>query len=151
MEGEEEDLDEKMIIKCNNYNKLNTKKKIGIIIIVSLIIIFIILISILIIKLSLSKDENEAPTQKNQNLYFEPSSGVHTHTIIFMPGLTNTPEDFVNVLTKKISISKRNTTKVVLLRTPLQNVTALNGTKNYSWFDIYSFLWVQEMIIISPK
>jgi predicted esterase len=56
-----------------------------------------------------------------------------------MPGLTNTPEDFVNVLTKRISISKRNTTKVVILRSPLQNVTVLNGEKNYSWFDIYSF------------
>ena len=99
----------------------------------------IILISFIIIIVLINKDKNSPSTPENQNLYFEPSSGVHTHTIIFMPGLTNTPEDFVNVLTNRISISKRNTTKVVILRSPLQNVTVLNGEKNYSWFDIYSF------------
>lgn len=73
------------------------------------------------------------------HLYFEPSSGNHTHTIIFMPGLTNTPEDFQKVLTQRIPMKKRNTTKVILLRSPQQKVTVLNYTKNHSWFDIYYF------------
>ena len=142
MKDEEDNLSEKMITKSddnNKYNEINTKKKYKIIIFITLIIILIILISLIIIILLLNKDKNEPSTTENSNLYFEPSSGVHTHTIIFMPGLTNKPEDFVNVLTNRISISKRNTTKVVILRAPIQNVTVLNGEKNYSWFDIYSF------------
>ena len=142
MKDEEDNLSEKMITKSddnNKYNEINTKKKYKIIIFITLIIILIILISLIIIILLLNKDKNEPSTTENSNLYFEPSSGVHTHTIIFMPGLTNKPEDFVNVLTNRISISKRNTTKVVILRAPIQNVTVLNGEKNYSWFDIYNF------------
>ena len=142
MKDEEDNLSEKMITKSddnNKYNEINTKKKYKIIIFITLIIILIILISLIIIILLLNKDKNEPSTTENSNLYFEPSSGVHTHTIIFMPGLTNKPEDFVNVLTNRISISKRNTTKVVILRAPIQNVTVLNGEKNYSWFDIYDF------------
>ena len=141
MKDEEENLNDEILMKSDNnnkYNEINSKKKNRMIIIIILTIIFIILISLFIIIIS-NKDKNEIPTSNNQNLYFEPSSGVHSHTIIFMPGLTNTPEDFVNVLTKRISLSKRNTTKVVILRSPLQKVTVLDGEKNYSWFDIYCF------------
>jgi len=142
MKDEEDNLSEKMITKSddnNKFNEINTKKRNKMIIFIISIIILIILISLIIIIFLLNKDKNEPSTPESSNLYFEPTSGVHTHTIIFMPGLTNKPEDFVNVLTNRISISKRNTTKVVILRAPLQNVTVLNGEKNYSWFDIYSF------------
>jgi predicted esterase len=144
MKDEEENLNEQMIKKSddnNKFNEINAKKKNKMRIFIILIIILIILISFIIIIVLTNKDKNEtpSPSPENSNLYFEPSSGLHTHTIIFMPGLTNTPEDFVDVLTKRISISKRNTTKIVILRSPLQKVTVLDGEKNYSWFDIYSF------------
>ena len=35
-------------------------------------------------------------------LVFNSTSGNHTHTIIFLPGLGNTPEDFQNLLTNRI-------------------------------------------------
>lgn len=146
MKEEEENLNEQIIKESDGddkFNEMNEKKKNKMIIFIILIIILIILISFIIIIVLANKDKNEtpspSPSPENSNLYFEPSSGLHTHTIIFMPGLTNKPEDFVKVLTKKISISKRNTTKIVILRAPLQNVTVLDGKKNYSWFDIYSF------------
>ena len=141
MKDEEKNLNQQILVKNddNKNNEVNIKKINKMIIFIILIIILIILISFIIIIVLINKDKNSPSTPENQNLYFEPSSGVHTHTIIFMPGLTNTPEDFVNVLTNRISISKRNTTKVVILRSPLQNVTVLKDEKNYSWFDIYSF------------
>ena len=117
MKDEEKNLNQQILVKNddNKNNEVNIKKINKMIIFIILIIILIILISFIIIIVLINKDKNAPSTPENQNLYFEPSSGVHTHTIIFMPGLTNTPEDFVNVLTNRISISKRNTTKVVIL------------------------------------
>ena len=145
MKDEEDNLNEQILIKEDNDkdNEINIKKRNKLAIIIILIIILIAVITLIIIIVNTNKGKNESPTPsptpKSPHLYFEPSSGVHTHTIIFMPGLTNTPEDFADVLTKRISISRRNTTKVVILRSSLQNVTVLNNTINYSWFDIYSF------------
>ena len=53
-----------------------------------------------------------------------------------MPGYTNTPEDFKNIFEKNISFNKKNDTAMIILRSPLVNVS-LTKSKNYSWFDIY--------------
>ena len=109
---------------------------------IGLIILSIILIILIIIILIKYKDEKQNEDNKNTNsthLYIEPSSKVHNFTIIFMPGLSNTPEDFKNLLTQRISISKRNITKIIILRSTKQNVSVYGGEKNYSWFDIYNF------------
>ena len=102
------------------------------------ILLFLTLLSPLIITLIILL-ANKTKTNKS-HLYFEPISGNHTHTLIFMPGMTNTPEDFVNVLTTgRVPFNKRNSTKIVILRSQLRKLTALFGQKNYSWFDIYRF------------
>ena len=101
---------------------------------ISLIIIFIIIIS--------KKDNDNNKDNNNidpSHLYFEPSSGIHTHTLIIMPGLGNRPENFARVFREYISFNKKNTTKLIMLRSQLHDVTVFNGTKNYSWFDIYTF------------
>ena len=102
----------------------------------------IIAVTIVVIIILLKDDNNnDSPSKKDDpsHVYIDPSSGVHTHTIIFMPGLTNTPENFISALTQKLSYNKKNTTRLVILRSQLHEVTALNGTQNYSWFDIYYF------------
>ena len=130
-------------VKYNNYpiKKNQFKLKIIFILIALLILTLIILLIVVLSKKSKAKKNNNINrgTNKSEHLYIEPSSGVHTHTIIFMPGLTSKPEDFKEVFTERIPFQKKNTTKVVLLRSPLRNVRVLNGQKNHSWFDIYYF------------
>ena len=73
------------------------------------------------------------------NLYIEPSSGNHTHTIIFLPGISNKPEDFEPLFRNKMQFQKKNTTKIVILRPKLHSITALYGLILYSWFDVYNY------------
>jgi flagellar basal body-associated protein FliL len=83
MKDEEKNLNEQMLVKNddNKINEVNIKKINKMIIFIILIIILIILISFIIIIVLINKDKNAPSTPENQNLYFEPSSGVHTHTI----------------------------------------------------------------------
>lgn len=148
-----EDMDEmnennKLMNDNNNNNdsqiETNSKKNKIKIIIFLLLLILIIAFTIIVIIILLKDDNNnnDSPSKKDDDpshVYIEPSSGIHTHTIIFMPGLTNTPEDFIPALTEKLPYNKKNTTKLVILRSQLHEVTVLNGTQNYSWFDIYYF------------
>ena len=134
--------DEKLMNdKDNKIENKNRSKKYLIIIIILVILLIISLITVIIIVSALKNTNNDNSSKKQDSspIYIKPSSGVHTHTIIFLPGLTNTPEDFLKVLTSYVTFNKRNTTKIVILRSQLQEVTVLNGTKNYSWFDIYYF------------
>ena len=104
------------------------KKKI---IIISIIIVVALLITIIAVTLSFTlKVENEL-----EPLVFNSTSGNHTHTIIFMPGYSNRPEDFKKVLTQKINFSKKNDTTIVVLRSPKVPIT-YNNTENYAWYDI---------------
>jgi len=145
----EEIENEQFLNNKNNDLQLddnNKKKKIRIIILILLLLLLIGLTIVFIIIISKKDNDNnkdnnngDPSDKKSSHLYIEPSSGVHTHTLIFMPGLTNIPEDFAPVFTDYIPFNKKNTTKLVILRSQLQDVTVLNGTKNYSWFDIYSF------------
>ena len=78
-----------------------------------------------------TKDENNELIP----LVFNSTSGNHTHTIIILPGLGNTPEDFRNVLLDKINFTKKNDTTIIILRSPLIDITA-NKTKKNAWFDV---------------
>ena len=140
-----EDLGEQIIQNENSFDEVKSNNR-KCRVLIGLIILSIILIILIIIILIKYKDErqNEKQNEDNKNtnsthLYIEPSSKVHNFTIIFMPGLSNTPEDFKNLLTQRISISKRNITKIIILRSTKQNVSVYGGEKNYSWFDIYNF------------
>ena len=78
-------------------------------------------------------------TKYNTNpIYILPSSGNHTHTIIFMHGLDNTPENFIDMFNISLNIKSKNTTKIVLLRAPEMKMS-YNKLTQTSWFDIYSF------------
>ena len=136
----ENEIDQEMIDNEAGLVNENKKKKLMMIFIVIGVTVFIILLLIIIIFSSKEKSKEKGnENDKKGDLYIEPSSGVHTHTLIFLPGLTNQPEDFERVLRERIPFVKRNTTKIVILRSKLREVSVFNGNLNYSWFDIYSF------------
>ena len=126
-------------------NSKNLKIIIIILTIITLLITILTIILVFCLKESKSKkrariklkEENEDNTILPP-LVLNSTSGNHTHTIIFLPGLTNTPEDFKIVFTDRLHFKKINDTKVVILRSPLVYVSYFNST-NYSWFDIYNF------------
>ena len=118
------------------------------------VIIFFLIFSLLSITvlslvlplcLSKSKKRKRRIFKRDNNINILPpliinsTSGNHTHTIIFLPGLTNVPEDFEEVFTgNRITFDKEKDTKILILRSPLVYVSYFDS-KNYSWFDIYDF------------
>ena len=107
----------------------NSKKNI-------IIITIIILIISVTLKIVLFKKQEKDEIQILPPLIFNSTSGNHTHTIIFMPGFSNQPEDFRNTFVNKIQFTKKKDTTIIILRSPLTYVTAIKS-KHYSWFDAY--------------
>ena len=107
----------------------NSKKNI-------IIITVIILIISVTLKIVLFKKQVKDEIQILPPLIFNSTSGNHTHTIIFMPGFSNQPEDFRNTFVNKIQFTKKKDTTIIILRSPLTYVTAIKS-KHYSWFDAY--------------
>ena len=106
------------------------KKKIIVISVVVALVLIIVITIILVFTLRKNEDAELKP------LVFNSTSGNHTHTLIFMPGYSNQPEDFKKVFTSKITFPKKNDTTIVILRSPMVDIT-YNHTKNYAWYDIY--------------
>ena len=143
-EGETKELEKKKkLIKKEEFqtdqSSLKFKKKL-IVLISILILVLIIIISLILIYTLNNNNEtsNDVDVEVLPPLVFNSTSGNHTHTIIFMPGLSNPPEDFKNVFTKRINFTNKNDTTIIILRSPLSYVT-VQKSKNYSWFDIYDF------------
>ena len=105
------------------------------IVFIVLIILFLIIFISMIVLYTLN---NEEKSEDDGPLVFNSTSGNHTHTIIFMPGLSNPPEDFKDVFTKRINFTKKNDTTIIILRSPI-NYVSVQKSKNHSWFDIYNF------------
>ena len=140
------DKEKEIVPIVSNYNNNNgiPKKQKYILIILTSIILLITLLSLVLV-LSLRKSKKRTTKINKQELNIRPpliinsTSGNHTHTFIFMPGMTNTPEDFEPVFTgNRIHFDKKNDTTFILLRSPLTYITYFDS-KNYSWFDIYNF------------
>lgn len=99
---------------------------------ISLIITYLFVVSIILVKQIIEKQNTQ-----EEDIYIEPSSGVHTHTIIFIHGLATAPERYKPAITEHLNLTKVNTTKFVFLRAPVAKITCL-GIKDLSWFDITS-------------
>ena len=128
----EEELVNDKIIKIEEYSP-KSKQKIALFIIMGVLILILIITLIVVFSLK-NSDEDEM----NPPLIINSTSGNHTHTLIFMPGYSNTPEDFKILFTHMINFTKKNDTTFIILRSPLVDVTVCPN-KNYSWFDIYTF------------
>ena len=105
------------------------------IVFIVLIILFLIIFISMIVLYTLN---NEEKSEDDGPLVFNSTSGNHTHTIIFMPGYGNSPEDFKKFFIKRINFTKKNDTNIIILRSPI-NYVSVQKSKNHSWFDIYNF------------
>ena len=145
-----EDENQLLNTEDKQCSKLSKKNKIMILIIISVLLITIIT---LIIFFSLREQGKKNKRNEGNNrdegdkgddisvlppLVFNSTSGNHTHSIIFMPGFSNQPENFRNVFINRINFSKKNDTNIIILRSPYINISATKA-KNYSWFDVYHF------------
>ena len=141
MEEEPNDKEKELINKEEfKLDESSSNFKQRLIVFIVLIILFLIIFISMIVLYSLNnkKGKNEDDVEVLPPLVFNSTSGNHTHTIIFMPGYSNTPENFINQFTKKINFTKKNDTTIIILRSPMNYVT-VQKSKNYSWFDIYDF------------
>ena len=133
----EENLDEQMTDSSNKESFLKKNKMILIII----IIIFLILITLLIILLLSNKTEEDKKDNNDSTIptpiYINPKDN-YTHCIIYLHGLDNKPENFIDLFTKDIILNNINNTKIILLRAPKMIMT-YNKENLTSWFDILSF------------
>ena len=128
--------------KIDSQNTKNSKR-----IIISILVAIILITALsLILVLCLKKSKKRSIRINSENINILPplvlnsTSGNHTHTIIFLPGFSNVPEDFAVVFTNRLNYTKKNDTTVVILRSPLTYTSFVNST-NYSWFDMYQFPW----------
>ena len=119
------------------------------IIISIIILIFISIATIIIIFIifyqNKNKNNNNNNNDNNNNnndndnntttpIYINPKD-TYTHCIIWLHGLDNKPENFVDLFTKDIILNKINNTKIILLRAPIMKMT-YNHESLTSWFDI---------------
>ena len=109
-------------------------KKLIIIAITLLIIILIIIITLTIINNKNKKEKNEILTTP---IYINPKD-TYTYCIIWLHGVNNNPENYVDLFTKDIILNKINNTKIILLRAPIMKITCRNQNET-SWFDIIKF------------
>ena len=130
-------VEEKEIIQIDELSPDSKKKTVFFIILIILVLIVIISL-ILVFSLKDSNNSNEDNIEVLPPYVFNATSGNHTHTFIFMPGFSNQPEDFLNFFKNRINFSKKNDTNIIILRSPLTNVSYYKS-KNYSWFDVYDF------------
>ena len=126
--------------KINLSNTKNSKVIIISILIAILLITALSLILVLCLKESKKRPRGIYSEKINilPPLVLNSTSGKHTHTIIFLPGFSNVPEDFAIVFTDRLNYKKKNDTNIVILRSPLAYNSFFNEF-NYSWFDIYNF------------
>ena len=135
LEDEQNKTEEgKQLLKAEEQinDELPANSKQRMIVFISLIILFLMsLIGLAFFFISATDEDIEVLPP----LVFNATSN-HTHTIIFMPGYTNQPEDFRNFFIRRINFEKKNDTKIIILRSPLTYVS-YSKSKNYSWFDVY--------------
>ena len=133
-----------MINDSNNEKKeeqlIEKKKKSNIVFIILVLLLVSIIVTLLLLLFLLKgpKYNEEEEITILPPLIFNSTSGKHTHTIIYMPGFSSTPEDYNKTFTNKIIFDKKSDTNIIILRSPLTYCTAVKS-KNYSWFDIYNF------------
>ena len=135
-ETNEKDKEKKLINEEEfQFDDSSSNFKQRLIVFIVLIILFLIIFISMIVLYALN---NEDKNEDDGPLVFNSTSGNHTHTIIFMPGYGNSPEDFKKFFIKRINFTKKNDTTIIILRSPI-NYVSVQKSKNHSWFDIYNF------------
>jgi len=130
-ENDIEDELQKMINEQKD-SKSKQKKKI-IITILTILTLVIITIVIILFLMLFKKGDNNA----NEPLVVEPKDN-YSYCLIFLHGLNDKAEKFKKFF-ESVNFSKKNSTKIIFIRAPFNNVTYKNMTNVRSWFDITSF------------
>ena len=79
--------------------------------------------------------ENYSQTSIGEDIYLTPKGGNYDKVLIFMHGLGDSPTSFIQLFTSKSSFCSPST-KIILLSSPLQNITVFKGLQMRSWFDV---------------
>ena len=82
-------------------------------------------------------DDDEDQIEVLDPIIINPTSK-YTHCIIWLHGLDNCPENFVNLFTKEVPFARKENTKIILMRAPYQ-ITTFNKVNETSWFDLFTF------------
>ena len=97
--------------KIDSQNTKNSKR-----IIISILVAIILITALsLILVLCLKKTKKRSVRINSENINILPplvlnsTSGNHTHTIIFIPGFSSVPEDFVVAFTNRLNYTKKTT------------------------------------------
>ena len=73
--------------------------------------------------------------RKNQDIYLTPKKEKHTDTLVFLHGLGDTADGWVDLFLSEMNPCPQST-KIILLTAPIASVTANMGYKMPSWYDI---------------
>ena len=84
------------------------------------------------------------------DIYLVPKGVPHTETLIYLHGVGGSASNMLSSLfSNEATMFARDTTRVVLLTAPLQNVTAYGGKLMHSWFNIITFNVKKEIDIVN--
>ena len=73
---------------------------------------------------------------RDQDIYLLPQKSQHKFTLIWLHGLGDTAEGFLEYFYSPVTLIPNNNTKVILLTAPEQAVTINGGDIMNSWYDI---------------
>ena len=71
-----------------------------------------------------------------QDIYLTPAVGKHTYTLIWLHGLGDSSEGFLDFFHCKAPKLPNTETKVILLQAPTQPVSSMGGASMPSWYDM---------------
>lgn len=125
---------ENPMLSDDKTQPLSSKTKIIIVIVALILIPICVILIILLIK---QNDDDDDDFNTNP-IIINPTDN-YTYCIIWIHGLDNKPENFVDLFTKDIQLSHKNKTKIILMRAPKMKMSYDDGKKLTSWFDIYEF------------
>ena len=74
----------------------------------------------------------------NFDIYLTPTDAEHKYTLIWMHGLGDSSEGFLDFFYTRKSVVPNKNTKVILLNAPKQPITINGGASMNSWYDIYA-------------
>lgn len=139
-ERKTENLDSPILDSGENQK---ASKKLKTIIILSAVLVLILLVVLFILIFVVfgttesGEDDSDDDEIDDGSIIIYPTD-TYTHCIIWLHGLDNLPNYFVDLFTKDIILSKIKNTKIILMRAPNTTVSYFEYNTT-SWFDIYSF------------
>ena len=133
----ENDIEDDLQKMISDQKDSKKKQKNIIIIIISLILALVIIgVSIFLLFMFFKKGNNTS-NKIDEPLVVEPKDN-YSYCLIFLHGLEDRAENFKKFF-ESVYFSKKNSTKIIFIRAPINDLTYKNKHNVRSWFDIFSF------------